>query len=170
MATLLDLARRGVVEKLEAELRPRQQELRAIYAFPKAVTKIESVIAGLESHFESEISPLEQLDAFAGIYCSGEPLMFERQFQPLWHIGAAVWELKTRDLRLFGWFYRRDVFVCTNIDDATRVKKFSLYAGYRDEAVRDRDSIDLDEPKYVPGDNPSDVISNFTYPPPPGGR
>lgn len=127
---------------------------------------METVLPSLTSFFESEITPIEQLDEFMANFCAGEVLTFQRQFRPLVHIDKGVWELKTRDLRLFGWFHKRDCFVCSAIDDATKVKgPPRLYNGYRDQAGHDRDTLDLDEPKFVQGDDPNDVVSAFCYPP-----
>src|SRR5690349_19254280 len=156
MATLLDLSRQSVVVPFVPSLAPRQQPMRLLYLHPRAVTWMSTTLPTLQSFFESEITPIEQLDAFLGTYCAGEELVFERQFWPLRHIDKGVWELKTRDLRLFGWFHKKDCFVCTSLDDATKVKAHQLYEGHRDQAVHDRDAMDLDEPKFVPGDDPND--------------
>jgi hypothetical protein len=165
MATLLDLGAQGIVVPFVPSLAPGRMPMRLLHFYPRAVTWMESVLPALPSLFGSEITPLEQLDDFLGAYCGGEALMFRRQFRPLVHIAAGIWELKTVDLRLFGWFHRRDCFVCSAIDDATRVKSVPLYSGYRDQAVHDRQTLHLDEPKYVPGDDPSAVISAFSCPP-----
>jgi hypothetical protein len=49
-------------------------------------------------------------------------------------------------------------------DTAYRCKKFDLYAGYAGEVVRFRNALDLDEPKFIPGDDPNAVVTNFDYP------
>lgn len=166
MATLLDLGAQGVVVPFVPSLAQGRMPMRLLYLYPRAVTWMSTTLPTLQSLFESEITPIEQLDAFLGTYCAGDVLMFERQFSPLHHIDKGIWELKTRDLRLFGWFHKKDCFVCSAADDATRVKgPPRLYSGYRDQAVHDRDSLDLDEPKFVPGDNPNDVVSAFCFPP-----
>jgi hypothetical protein len=164
MATLLDLERRGDVAKLDAALAPGQQEWRRIYVRPRVETWMANVLPGLPSALGLEVSPIEQLDAFLEIYCSGDSIMYERQFKPLRHIDSGVWELKMPDLRMFGWFHVRDCFVCTDCDCATRVKSHQLYSGYRDQAVRFRDSLDLDDPKFIVGDDPNAVVSAFCYP------
>ena len=165
MATLLHLAGQNRLSKLDAALGRDQQEWRRIYALPQARKWMEGVLPTLESELGLEISPIEQLDAFLTNYCAGDTLMYGRQFRPLRHIDAGVWELKTPDLRLFGWFHAKDCFICSDCDDATKVKKHHLYAGYRDQAVRLRDQLDLDEPKFLSGDDPNDVISAFCFPP-----
>lgn len=164
MATLLHLAQQGQVVKLDAAMDHTQQECRRIYILPRVQTWMENVLPGLESDWGSEITPLEQLAAFLVTYCSGDTLMFDRQFKPLRHVDNGVWELKTTELRLFGWFHIRDWFVCTDCDSATRVKRLNMYAGYRDQCVRFRDGLDLDKPKFVAGDDPNAVVSAFCYP------
>lgn len=135
-----------------------------MYALPEARNWMEGVLPTLKSERGLETSPIEQLDAFLTVYCGGDTLMYQRQFRPVMHIGAGIWELKTPDLRLFGWFHTKDCFVCTDGDDATRVKTYRLYDGYRDQGVRRREQLDLDEPKFLAGDDPNDVISAFSYP------
>lgn len=166
MATLLDLHDAGVIRRVEAELPGRAQDERLIYIYPKVAERIENEIAELHSIFEHEIDPIEQLFVFIGEFCSGDPLIYERQIWSLNNLGDGIWELKTRDLRLFGWFPVRDCFVCAAIDQATRVKELNLYGPYAQECVRHRDALDLDEPKFLVGDYPNAVLSNFTYPAP----
>jgi hypothetical protein len=74
-----------------------------------------------------------------------------------------VWELKTADVRLFGWFHQFDCFVGVVIDLKYRVQEYKLYSGYMGEVIRFRDNLDLDEPKFIPGGEPVNVVSNF-YP------
>ncbi|MDZ4308755.1 hypothetical protein [Allopontixanthobacter sp.] len=164
MATLLDLVQRGELQKLEACLSWREQEERRIYAFPTAVRWLTESLPGLASDWNLEITPSEQLDDFFVEFCSGHELMFERQIRPIRHIRHGVWELKTADTRLFGWFAARDCFICTNGGLTSDIKKSNLYDGHRDEAVRLRSALDLDEPKFVAGNNPNDVVSNFCFP------
>lgn len=49
-----------------------------------------------------------------------------------------------------------------NIDHAFRVKQYDLYRGYVGEADRMRDQLDLAAPKFIPGKDPSNVVSSFT--------
>ena len=161
MATILDVAAQGGIIKYDPDLKVGEQEERLFYLFPKAVSRIEQKVAKLASAFGSEITPLEQLDALLATFCAGDVMSFGRQFHPLRHVDLGIWELKTADLRLFGWFSARDCFVCTNIDDATQIKRSQMYTGYRDEAVRLRATLPLSDPKFVPGDDPNDVVSNF---------
>ena len=165
MATLLELSATGTIVRYKTEP-ARAQDERLIYFYPQVVERIENEIAALESFFGVEVSPIEELDAFLERYCQGEPLTHERQFKCLTHLGDGIWELKTRDVRMFGWFARRDCFVCSAVFDATKTKDMKLYRPFCQEAVRRRDELELDEPKFIAGDDPNVVLSNFTYPAP----
>lgn len=164
MATIEELLARESLHKLDAELSWREQEERVILLFPQAVKWLLESLPNAESSWNLEVQPDQQLDALARAFCAGRELVFEKQVKPLRHIRHGIWELKTADLRLFGWFHRRDWFICTAVNTAANVKQSGLYDGYRDEAVRLRDELDLDCPKFIPGVDPDGVLSAWTYP------
>jgi hypothetical protein len=164
MATLLDLAQAQRISKLDPELEPGAQEFRCIYASLRLKTWIENDLPGLESTWNVELTPQEQLAALVEIFCSGEPLTFEWQFRPLTHVQDGIWELKTADLRIFGWFPILDHFVGVAADTTDRIKHHKLYYGYAGETARFRNGLDLDPPKFIPGVDPNAVVSNYTYP------
>jgi hypothetical protein len=165
MATLLDLERWGALFRLDAGLDPGVQEFRQIYTSPDLRWWMESTLPGLVSSWNLELTPLEQLDGLINVFCSGDTLTYGQQFKPLTHVKDGIWELKTADLRMFGWFNRKDCFVGVVADDATRIKTYKLYKGYANVTTAGfRDALDLDEPKYVTGDDPHAVVSNFDLP------
>ena len=50
------------------------------------------------------------------------------------------------------------------MDVTFNIKKYNLYAGYAGEVERFRNQLDLNEPKYVVGENPDVVVSNYDHP------
>ena len=164
MATLLDLRGAGRVIKLDPELGPRRQEFRLMYVLPELRQWIEDTLPTLGSTWKIEQSPLEQFDAWLDTYCSGEALTYQRHFYPLNHIKAGIWEMKTADLRVFGWFSAVDCFIGANAGVADQIKRLNMYRPYCEEALRRRAQLDLDEPKFIPGDNPHAVVTNFDFP------
>jgi hypothetical protein len=164
MATIIDLVNAQKLFKLDPALEPNEQEWRSVHAFPQFRKRIENDLLNWVSTWGVELTPVQQLDALMEVFCSGETLTFGSQFKPLEHLGDGIWELKTPDLRLFGWFLAKDCFICTAVDLAFNVKSYNLYAGYAGEAVRLRALLDLDEPKFVVGSDPHDVVSNYNYP------
>jgi len=164
MATLLDLEGQGLLHRLDPGLGPKQQEWRTITVRTRLKDWMLETLPSLESTWKIEQSPLEQLDALTEVFCSGEPLAFGHQLKPLTHIRDGIWELKTADLRMFGWFTTKDHFLGVDADLTDRIKKLKLYRPYCDQAVRYRDGLPLDPPKFVPGDNPHDVVSDIHFP------
>jgi hypothetical protein len=164
MATLLDLELQGLLFKLDPVLEPNEQEWRRISTSENLTTWIKSILPTLVSEWKIEVSPTDQLDALVEIFCSGETITYSTHFKPLAHLGDGVWELKTSDVRVFGFFHVKDWFVGVVADDANKIKRHGLYPGYANEVVRYRNTLNLDNPKYVSGDDPNDVVSNYDFP------
>lgn len=165
MATVLELEAAGSLFKLDPDLQQGIQELRCIYVSPRLKTWIENDLPNLESTWKVELTPQEQLQAFVEeVFCPGEPLTYEWHFRPISHVKDGIWELKTADIGMFGWFSIKDCFIGSAANLTDLVKQHGLYHGYADEAARFRDRLDLTPPKFIPGDNPHAVVSNFGYP------
>jgi hypothetical protein len=164
MATVLDLDQRGDLHLFEA-LEPQERYHRRIYASPLLRTWLVNTLPTLQSSWGIELSPQEQFADLSELFCAGERLTYETSFKPLTHITDGVWELKTDDIRIFGWFCEKNCFIGAVADDATRIKTHGLYKGYANVTTKQfRDGLDLDNPKFVPGDDPHAVVSNFDYP------
>jgi hypothetical protein len=155
---------REALFRYDPELDANQLELRVLYASPRFRTWFEEVLPSLGSTWRLELAPAEQFDAFMAVYASGETLVYQHQFYPLRHVSNSVWELKTADLRIFGWFHQKDHFVAVAADTSQRVKDHDLYHGYANDVVRFSQNLDLDEPKLLAGDDPNAVVSRFSYP------
>lgn len=164
MATLIELIDRGELLKLDANLGLREMENRRIYALPRFAKWVQKDLPLLGSTWNIELQPDEQLDDLTHMFCSGKALPVGHRFKCLTHLGDGIWELKTADLRVFGWFYRKDVFIaCDGVDKET-VKRHNSYAGYSKQAVRFRDALDLDGMQFISGSNPDDVVSDWYQP------
>lgn len=154
----------GAVCRYEPELDHGQQELRRFYVLPRLRGWMEGVLPELGSTWKIEETPNEQVDAMLAVYCAGEPLAYGHRFKPLNHLGEGIWELKTADVRIFGWFPVKDCFVATDADLKRNIVDRQMYRPYAEQAVRLRIQLGLDEPKFVPGEDPLDVVSDFYYP------
>lgn len=164
MATLLMLEAGGELFRYDAALDFHQQAERAIFFLPRSRNWMTNVLPGLESTWNIQERPIEQVDALLATYCSGEPLAFGTRFKPLTHLGDGVWQLKTADVRIFGWFVGRDCFIASDGALARDVKARKAYRPFAEQAVRFRNALLLDEPKFTPGEDPLNVVSNFCYP------
>jgi hypothetical protein len=163
MATIATLIADGSLLRWEVNLGPRQQIERMLLLVPRLQARLDEALAE-GSTWNIEETPAQQLDALTTVYVAGEPLAFAWQFKSLVHHQEGVWYLKTADVRLFGWFPYRDCFIATSVGVAETVKHYRLYRPLGEEVARIREALPLDEPKFVPGDDPNAVVSNFTYP------
>ena len=164
MTTPLDLETAGLLFKLDPGLEPNEQEWRLIYTSPQLKEWVETELPQLESTWKLEVNPLQQFDALVEEFCSGTTLCFGPQFRPIQHVSGGIWELKAPDLRVFGWFYVKDCFIGWRGMAAEDVKRHNLYKGLAGEAARFRDQLPLDTPKFVPGEDPNAVVSNYNLP------
>jgi hypothetical protein len=163
MATVLDLVTSGKLVRLKPHLGPREQEDRIMYASPEFTEWLDSVLPGLGSDWAIETTPKDQFIELHASFALGECLDFGNHIKPLRPVSHGVWELKTPDLRVLGWFTAQDCFIAHRAQQATLTKRRDLYQGYIGEVVRFREALDLDEPKFLPGDDPRDVVSNFSF-------
>jgi len=164
MATLIELERNGVLTLLDPGLGSREQEERRIYLSKRALEWLQNKLPQVGATWNTEVSPTEQLDALFYLFCSGQTITYDWRFKPLRSVELGIWELKTADIRLFGWFPIRDQFVASGIGVKRDIIAHKLYPGYIGECARFREQLNLDEPKFIPGDDPNVVVSNFDFP------
>ncbi|SRR5579885_1254218 len=152
MATLATLVSSKKLVQIGGGLAKDEQPVRLLYAYPHVIEWLNDTLPALEP-FDADgmQSPLEQVDDLFHDFVAGEDFSFYELSHSMEPLEDGVWELKTPDIRLFGWFYKKGIFLAANIDTMERVKKHNLYAGYRDDVVRRRNQLDLDAPKFVTG-------------------
>lgn len=167
MATIQTLCDNGVLHKVDAALEDDEQELRVMYASQEVARFIRDDIGNAQSFHRTETNPSQDLDALIAEYASGLPIEFDRQVKAFRRkafdvLQGGVWYLKTPDLRIFGWFPFRDCFIAVFADTFANVKLKELYEGRRNQVIHYRNNLDLDEPKFIAGDDPHAVLSNCT--------
>ena len=164
MATLATLVAAGVVTKIEVEL-DGGLPWRELYAFPDSgqpnfvLPWLRDTLPGMSTRIGAEDTPEEQVYGLLESYVVGEQLIFGEMYKPLHPHPDGVWEFRTPDTRIFGWFYERDRFIAVFGNDATTIHDHRLHHGYVNEVVRLRKTLDLDEPKFIAGVRPDDVLS-----------
>lgn len=150
----------GAIVKVEIVLGANELPKRLLFGTPGFVGWLGERLAKAEgSPAGAELTPLEQLDFLFYAFVSGKPLIHSRQFRAIRSERNAVWELKTVDFRIFGWFIQRDCFVAVFGDWADYVKDHDLYRGYRLEIRRLRRELGIGEDLCMQGVDPEDVIS-----------
>lgn len=153
MATLIELCDAEILIALGGGLDAHEQPERLLYAFPHVVRWLDEVLPYLEPDFhEGKQDPLEQADDLFHDFVSGADFSYYEKSHSMHPTDPGVWELKTPDLRLFGWFVAKGVFVVAEIDSAFRCKQYGLYPGFRNSVVHRRTHLSLDEPKFITGE------------------
>jgi hypothetical protein len=112
---------------------------------------------------DAELDPPDAWEALAVKFVAGEPLHRKFDFRPRdTKAQPGVWYLKTVDLRVFGWFPEKDALVCVTALTALRTKNAEAYGSCSGYVVNARNGLRLDDPSFIAGVNPDDVLSN-TY-------
>lgn len=160
MPTPSDAVAEGRLFKVDGGLEANEQEERLIYVMPRAATWLEENLENLDADgfYENAPSPTQQADDLLYSFVSGGD--FENDWSPhvMYPSDTGIWELRTADLRFFGWFWRKGVFIVSAVDQAARCKQKGLYAGYRNQSIVDRERFGFDEPSFINGEDLADVL------------
>ncbi|WP_139834709.1 hypothetical protein [Thalassospira sp. MCCC 1A03138] len=168
MSTVRKLVEDGQLQKFECELEASALPQRYIYATPEVAQFVEEELGNAQTLYpENSVSPAEQLDDVFHQYCSGGSITVagacywmgaNKRHDNLKELRIApkdVWEFKTTDLRIFGWFHEVNIFIVTNIkmkstlEQLREERDLDLYPGLCEEAVTKRTRLGL-EPKKRP--------------------
>jgi hypothetical protein len=155
MATFDSLLTSKKLIPVALRLRRGQFPERKIYAYPECVewmrNEVPKMITG---RVASDFTPLEQLVERLRQWIAGDPMEYGRMFHDMDPRTDDVWEMKTADLRIFGWMYRPRQFIAVRggyADDYKEPTKIKTYADDRREVVKARDALPLDGEKFVTG-------------------
>jgi hypothetical protein len=132
-----------------------EARLRWIYGFPGFQTWLDVDLPKLKpGRLKSPDPPMEQVDNILYRWITGRDILYTRQFQDLMPQVDEVWELKTADIRIFGWMYRPLKFIAVFGDYADLYKGLHKKRSYGEAVSRvkkGRDKLDLDQPKFAGG-------------------
>ncbi len=117
--------------------------LRWVYGFPEFQTWLAVDLPNLEpGRLKAPDAPKEQMDNILYRWITGKDIRYGRQFQDLMPMVDEVWEMKTPDLRIFGWIYQPRKFIAVFGDYADLYKganKSRSYAAAVQRVKRKRD-------------------------------
>jgi hypothetical protein len=152
MATVDQLCKQGHLVQIDGGLAAHEEPLRLLYALPHVAAWLEKILPTIDPDLHpGRLTPLDQLDDLIHDYVVGADMAYYARSHSMEPHEHGVWEFKSEDIRLFGWFIKRDIFVIADVDTAYRCKMHDLYPGYRDQVRKRRDDLDLDEPKHIVG-------------------
>jgi hypothetical protein len=129
---------------------------RHLYAYPRSFRWMKETVPTLVTgRWESAFTPREQLILRVKEWLSGDEIKDGPMFQAMRHPkGSDVWELKTDDIRLFGWMYQRKKIIIAAHGYADHYKEPTKIKDYADDVravMSARDALPLDGPKFVKG-------------------
>lgn len=158
MSTLDQLVQLGKLLKLEPEMERNEFPERHVYTSPEANAWMETTLAAARRDRGRDLWPLEQVEQLFYDFVIGRPLVYDQQRKKLDPIGQHVWELKTEDVRLIGWFPKKKNFVvvCGQMKRDLRNRK--LYTPCILHTVWFRQNLDIDEPKSITGVHHDDIL------------
>jgi hypothetical protein len=157
MATIVSLIP-ARLRKITTVLGPHEgQPIRELFVTPDMGTWITDILPMLPTENGAARTPEEEFDDLLFNYISSEGEMrYGKTFKDLVPMQDEVWELKTYQLRIFGWFYRKDQFIAVRPARKAELKNGSDAYHKAIKLVLDtRAALPLDEPKFVGG-----VITN----------
>lgn len=161
MATLVELCESGVLDTIDP-LEPDELPWRILYATTDFLHWAATVLPVLPHNpLYDKLTPIEQVFAVFAEYVSGDDFLTDRRFKKLsWTPEHHVWQIKTEEVRIFGWVPKKNVFICCFGDSADRIKTEDSYGRYIAQTVYTRNNLQLDEPRFVESKSYEDVISN----------
>jgi hypothetical protein len=160
MSTIDRLVETSALLRIDVAMGTRDQHMRLLYGTRSFTAWLDELLKGAEPKNRlGDATPAEQIDELFHAYLTGMPLVFVRQFRTIRAEKGAVWEFKTPDIRIFGWFMKKDCFVGVFGNWADEVKDHDLYRGYRIQIRRLRRDLGIDDTLCVQGVAPGDVIS-----------
>jgi hypothetical protein len=147
-----------IVTKVNIPLARGEFEERKFYALPSFMNDLMNLVPTLRpGRLKAALTPQEQIDDILRKWITGRAMRYDRWLKDLMPRDSETWELKTADLRIFGWIYRPKVFVAAFMGVADHYKShrdrpaLESYEDARNRVVAIRNRLDLDEPKFVTG-------------------
>jgi hypothetical protein len=123
MATIHRLIERGELVGITVPLKRREQPGRYIYGFPRFKSWLSDELPTLEpGRLQAEDSPKGQMDYRLYQWITDRPMTYGKMFKDLMPKDAEIWEMKTVDLRVFGWLYKPKIFIAVFGDYADLYK------------------------------------------------
>jgi hypothetical protein len=164
MATLDTLLRQNpaVLHNVTVPLERHEFVCRWVYGLPGFLDWIKDDLPKLQTgRLRASETPQEQFDFILYKWVAGKTVRYDKMFKDLMPAADGVWELKTVDLRIFGWMYRPRKFIAVFADYADLYKGTAAKRSYLSAVKRvktARDYLDLDQPKIATESKFDDLV------------
>lgn len=129
-----------------------------MYLRPELMNWIENDLI-VEKGRHPLFTPEEQVSTIMDEYTRGEILTRpeSRKLDKPPACGEHVWELKTEDVRIFGYFYRPRQFIAVSGETKVKLLKFG-YASYIRKVLQFRENCNLTPPTHQKQDEINDLL------------
>jgi hypothetical protein len=158
MATLEYLVATGKLHKFDPELEPNEIPVRFTYFAPEAWAWCMKTLAAAKRDRGRDLTPIEDVESLLIDFALGRPMAYSVDYRKLDPLSHHIWELKTVDVRLIGWFPRKATFVAVCGRLKKELRAFKYYSPCITHAAWFRTNLDLDEPKAIVGVKHNDVL------------
>jgi hypothetical protein len=158
MATIEQKIASGELEKYEANLKPRELVDRIIYYSPDLTKWISNDLQQANRDFDQHLDPLDQVVILFDEFVAGRPMTFGFQIKKLASLNDYVWEMRPTDVRIFGYFYRKSIFIAVCGELKKNLTKNALYKPFIAEVVNFSKNINLDRPEKIMETRLKDVL------------
>jgi len=156
MATLSTLVQESRLFRVTIKLKPGQFDDRLLYAFPECLEWMRTEVPKMKTGvIKSDFTPRDQLGVRLTEWITGKQMVETRMFRHMKPLTDDVIELKTDDLRIFGWLYQAGKFIAVRGGYTDDYKGQNKKKNYEDEVkavVEARDALPLDGEKIWRGD------------------
>jgi hypothetical protein len=158
MATLEQLEIGGQLHRYDAELEQWEMPERCITHTPDFGLWLENALKPVPCKRGRNLSPYEQVEQVFYDFIVGRPMAYSVNYRKLEPHYQHIWELKTLDVRIFGWLPRNRHFLAVCGDLKDNLTSGKLYKPHVKTVSDFRSSLDLNDPKSVHGVVANDVL------------
>jgi hypothetical protein len=151
MATLEHLCAAGKLRRHVPDLEDLELPERVMYFAPEFEAWASSTLKAALRDRGRDLTPYEQAELICYEFIIGRPMAYSVDYRKLDPHGAQVWELKTEDVRIFGWFARKAHFVAVGGALKKDLRKAKDYTPHIQKVAKFRNILDLNEPKAITG-------------------
>lgn len=165
MSTIARLISAGTLKAVDLGLLDDELPERGLFGTSRLHSFIEGELLRIQSR-DAQLSAEEQVANLFGRYLTNRPLLLNSPIAPLRHLERGIWELKTLDVRIFGWFPARDTMIIDAGCETKLLKDEKLnYSGFIAQTEYVRKSLGFLAGDYILGDQPNDILTNFKIAP-----
>lgn len=165
MSTMATLISKGTLQSVNMGLLGDELAERGLFGTQRLFRFLGEDLPKIPSQ-DSVLSTEEQTANLFGRFLTNRPFILRSPISPIRHLRDAIWEMKTLDVRLFGWFVERDCLVLDSGCDVKLLKSGKLnYSGFINQTSYVRKNLGFEAADYIQGTTPNDILTKFIIAP-----